>query len=134
MIQWCLQRYSLLTFLCSPPELHDKDILLKTAHTVIASYKEIMLKLAWKLPPWWIIFMVPESTMRCRGENTSIVLPHCLSQNTNTSENICSPLQWWDNCLAGNQLPSYLFGELIYRRYFISGTVNLFKNLQPRYL
>lgn len=40
-----------VTFLGYPLELEDKDLLLKTPHTLVVRYRESKLKLSWEVPP-----------------------------------------------------------------------------------
>lgn len=46
------------------PELNSKTLLLQTPHTLVARYREIMLRLSQKLPSYRIAFNVPEGTMQ----------------------------------------------------------------------
>lgn len=50
--------------LCCPPELDDKNLLLKTVHALAAENRDVKLEVMWVcLPPCWLAFMVSEGVI-----------------------------------------------------------------------
>lgn len=56
--------------------------LLKTPHTLVSGYRLIKLELIWKLPSYWLAFVVPEGVMQSTKEIASVIVlnfePHAL--------------------------------------------------------
>lgn len=44
-------------------ELDVKTLILKRPNALVTEYRDIILTLGWKPPPWWLAFIVPEGTI-----------------------------------------------------------------------
>jgi hypothetical protein len=58
--------------------LRNGTLLLKTSYILVAGYGKIKLELSWKLPPYWLAFIVPEGVMQTAGKyKSSTIFPRC---------------------------------------------------------
>lgn len=49
---------------CSPTELNRNTLMLKTPHALVVGHRKINTELNWKLPPCWLLDIVPEGECR----------------------------------------------------------------------
>lgn len=67
------KRWTLVVVLGCSSEMNDQTLLLKTLQTLVKEHREIKLELTRKMPPSWLVFIVPERVLaKCRGEKSSM--------------------------------------------------------------